>query len=56
VSGDPVYGVKGDLGLKRQFLHASRLAFTHPVTGSLVETESELPSDLDEALRAAAKL
>ena len=22
VAGDPVYGVKGDLGLERQFLHA----------------------------------
>ena len=25
VSGDPVYGVAGDLGLERQFLHARRL-------------------------------
>ena len=33
VSGDPVYGVAGDLGLERQFLHAARLAFVHPVTG-----------------------
>ncbi len=32
VSGDPVYGVAGDLGLERQFLHARRLAFTHPLT------------------------
>ena len=32
VSGDPLYGVKGDLGLTRQFLHAARLAFPHPIT------------------------
>ncbi len=32
VSGDPIYGVKEDLGLYRQFLHAHRLCFTHPVT------------------------
>ena len=29
----PSYGVKGDLGLERQFLHAHRLRFVHPVTG-----------------------
>ena len=34
VSGDPVYGVAGDLGLERQFLHARRLVFTHPMTGA----------------------
>ncbi|MBD0318335.1 MAG: RluA family pseudouridine synthase, partial [Thermoleophilia bacterium] len=34
VSGDPVYGVPGDLGLERQFLHAARLAFEHPVTAA----------------------
>ena len=28
------YGVKGDLGLERQFLHAHRLRFVHPVTGA----------------------
>ena len=33
VSGDPVYGVSGDLGLERQFLHAARLSFEHPFTG-----------------------
>ena len=32
VCGDPVYGVRGDLGLERQFLHAYRLAFEHPFT------------------------
>ena len=33
----PVYGVAGDLGLERQFLHAARLAFQHPLTGERVE-------------------
>ena len=33
VCGDPVYGVAGDLGLERQFLHAHRLRFEHPFTG-----------------------
>ncbi len=53
VSGDPVYGVKGDLGLHRQFLHAARLAFEHPITGERVETKSPLPTDLAEALERA---
>ena len=53
VSGDPVYGVAGDLGLERQFLHARRLRFTHPVTGADVDVSSELPRDLAAALALA---
>jgi 23S rRNA pseudouridine1911/1915/1917 synthase len=45
VVGDPVYGVP-DPALGRQFLHATRLAFTHPFTGAQVEVESPLPDDL----------
>ncbi|MBV8065522.1 MAG: RluA family pseudouridine synthase [Actinobacteria bacterium] len=50
VAGDPVYGRAGDLGLDRQFLHAARLAFPHPMTGEPVDVESALPEDLEEAL------
>jgi 23S rRNA pseudouridine1911/1915/1917 synthase len=53
VAGDPVYGVEGDLGLERQFLHAARLAFPHPMTGEAVEVESPLPADLQAALEQA---
>jgi 23S rRNA pseudouridine1911/1915/1917 synthase len=53
VAGDPVYGVRGDLGLERQFLHAARLAFEHPVTGADVDVSSPLPPDLVAALEAA---
>jgi 23S rRNA pseudouridine1911/1915/1917 synthase len=49
VVGDPVYGVP-EPGLRRQFLHAARLAFPHPITGERVETESPLPADLEAAL------
>jgi 23S rRNA pseudouridine1911/1915/1917 synthase len=52
VVGDPVYGVPG-LGLERQFLHAARLAFPHPITGDWIETESPLPDDLATALSLA---
>ena len=55
VSGDPVYGVAGDLGLERQFLHARRLVFDHPVTGEPIDISSELPSDLAAALEIARR-
>jgi 23S rRNA pseudouridine1911/1915/1917 synthase len=55
VSGDPVYGAAGDLGLERQFLHAAALAFDHPFTGERVEVESPLPDDLAAALERARK-
>ena len=36
--------------VRRQFLHASRLGFSHPLSGQWVEFESKLPEDLEEAL------
>jgi len=53
VAGDPQYGAAGRFGLTRQFLHATRLAFPHPVTGAEIDTHSELPEDLRKALSAA---
>jgi 23S rRNA pseudouridine1911/1915/1917 synthase len=54
VIGDTVYGVPGgQIGLRRQFLHAARLAFTHPVDGRRLELASDLPADLAEALEQA---
>ncbi len=54
VVGDPTYGGPGPrLGLDRQFLHAGRLAFTHPITGVDVDVRSPLPPDLHAALLAA---
>ncbi|RLP78074.1 RluA family pseudouridine synthase [Mycetocola tolaasinivorans] len=52
--GDPLYG--GDaqlaerLGLTRQWLHAHKLAFTHPGTGEWVSFEAPYPADLEHAL------
>jgi 23S rRNA pseudouridine1911/1915/1917 synthase len=54
VVGDPEYGTAGRLGLERQFLHAARLAFDHPVTGERVDVSSPLPDDLQAALALAA--
>ena len=53
VVGDPVYGVKSTY-LSRQFLHASRLGFHLPSTGKYVEFTSDLPSDLEQALKEIA--
>jgi 23S rRNA pseudouridine1911/1915/1917 synthase len=53
VSGDPVYGVVGDLGLERQFLHAGGLRFAHPFTGEEIDIESPLPPELEAALERA---
>ncbi|HKG39468.1 MAG TPA: RluA family pseudouridine synthase [Conexibacter sp.] len=50
VAGDPEYGKAGDLGLSRQFLHAARLAFAHPVTDEPVDVTSPLPPDLASVL------
>ena len=53
VCGDPQYGVAGRYGLARQFLHAERLAFEHPVTHAELDLRSPLPDDLQEALQQA---
>jgi hypothetical protein len=53
VSGDPVYGVAGDLGLERQFLHAHGLRFAHPLSGETIDVSSPLPPDLEHALAQA---
>ncbi len=53
VCGDPQYGGAGRYGLRRQFLHATRLAFDHPVTGAPIDVVSPLPEDLRVALSIA---
>jgi 23S rRNA pseudouridine1911/1915/1917 synthase len=53
VAGDATYGVKGDLGLERQFLHANRLRFVHPLTEVELEFESPPPDELVAALERA---
>jgi 23S rRNA pseudouridine1911/1915/1917 synthase len=59
IVADPLYGgvhrrVPGDLRavthLDRPFLHAARLAFTHPIDGRRMEFSSELPRDLQRVL------
>jgi 23S rRNA pseudouridine1911/1915/1917 synthase len=42
-------------GFKRQALHASRLAFAHPITGAPIELQSELPDDFQALLQIMSK-
>ncbi len=53
VCGDPRYGHPGRHGLCRQFLHSSRLGFSHPSSGEELEFQSSLPEDLSAALEQA---
>jgi 23S rRNA pseudouridine1911/1915/1917 synthase len=54
IAGDHRYGGgPGPGGLRRQFLHASELAFARPSDGARVETWSALPPDLAESLAAS---
>lgn len=51
IVGDTVYGYrKQRLRLKRQFLHASELAFDHPTTGERMEFSAPLPPSLQNVL------
>ena len=51
VVGDGVYGFKKRrLRMKRQFLHACALEFTHHVTGERLRFESELPVGLKDVM------
>jgi 23S rRNA pseudouridine1911/1915/1917 synthase len=59
IVGDPVYGgvhrrapanLRAVLRLERPFLHAARLAFTHPADGRRVDFESPMPPDLQAVL------
>ncbi len=56
--GDLMYGADPRLaertGLTRQWLHAMRLGFDHPVTGQPVLCTSEYPADLARALEVVS--
>jgi 23S rRNA pseudouridine1911/1915/1917 synthase len=58
VCGDPAYGGRAcgqRVGLDRQFLHATKLMFRHPVSGELEVCESKPPVDLRRALGVARR-
>jgi len=55
VVGDRVYGRRRQgITCPRQFLHAGRIAFTHPVLGEQMEFSAPLPDDLAAVLQSLA--
>lgn len=50
VVGDPLYGRAQPPMPPRIFLHATRLAFAHPITGLVLDFTSPLPPDLADFL------
>ena len=52
--GDPLYGsdpvLAQRLDLDRQWLHAVKLGFNHPISGDWVEFQSGYPADLENSL------
>jgi len=60
VVGDSRYGdfvfnrrARASMGLRRMFLHSTRLALLHPATGKRLAVTSPLPAELTEALGRA---
>lgn len=47
---DSVYGGTPQFGLARQALHATRLAFVHPVTGESLQFNAPLAADMQQAI------
>jgi 23S rRNA pseudouridine1911/1915/1917 synthase len=50
VLGDLAYGGRPHPGLDRFFLHAARLGFVHPATGTRLELSAPLPPELRAVL------
>lgn len=48
---DALYGGRPALGMVRQALHATKLAFAHPISGRLLDFEAAPPDDLASAWR-----
>jgi len=59
IAGDDKYGqfernrTLQKIGLKRMFLHAWRLQFTHPASGERIALQADLPAELRAVLSAA---
>jgi 23S rRNA pseudouridine1911/1915/1917 synthase len=49
---DETYGGAVAAGMRRQALHACRLAFNHPATAQALQFQAALPSDMQAALAA----
>ena len=51
IVGDQTYGKRQSIAnLSRQFLHASKLTFNHPISSEKISVTSKLPDDLQSAI------
>lgn len=50
IVGDPIYNRKPTLLIKRQALHAKKLALNHPLTQERLSFETSLPHDMNDLL------
>lgn len=55
IVGDHLYGDSNPFLIERQALHASKLSFSHPVTGEPLVLEAPLPADMAELLNKLTK-
>lgn len=57
ILGDPVYGIKKErFKTNGQLLHAKTIGFKHPVSGELLEFDSELPKHFTRILEELRRL
>ncbi|MCL4122392.1 UNVERIFIED_CONTAM: hypothetical protein GTU68_011899 [Idotea baltica] len=50
--GDPVYGRRLAIPVRRQALHATRIEYMHPVVGELQKWQRDLPDDMQDLIDA----
>ena len=50
IYNDPVYGKRKETTSFGQFLHSKKISFNHPITGKLIEIETDLPKEFKDYL------
>lgn len=50
IYNDPVYGKRKETSPFGQFLHSKKISFKHPITGELIEKETDLPKEFQDYL------
>ncbi len=53
LAGDFLYGTENRSLITRPALHSARLAFTHPLSGDVIEAEAPLPADMRKLLKGS---
>ncbi len=56
IINDPMYSNEKPFSKFGQYLHAYRIAFSHPITNKYIEVESELPKEFEEYIKNSKEL